>query len=62
MPLTLTIDAKDVCQRFTTDFNKCVAKYVAITVRESSLSLETIFHCYHHMMSCCNDVIEDVHQ
>lgn len=24
VPLTLTIDAKDVCQRFTTDFNKCV--------------------------------------
>lgn len=29
---------------------------------KSSLSLETIFHCYHQMMSCCNDVIEDVHQ
>ena len=35
VPLTLTIDAKDVCQRFTTDFNKSVLqKYVAITVRE----------------------------
>lgn len=29
---------------------------------KSSLSLETIFHCYHQMMPCCNDVIEDVHQ
>ncbi len=44
LSLTLTIDAKDVCQRFTTDFNKCVLqKYVAITVREFFASLETIF-------------------
>ena len=26
VPLTLTIDAKDVCQRFTTDFNKVCCK------------------------------------
>ncbi len=63
VPLTLTIDAKDVCQRFTTDFNKCVLQNMSqLQCAKSSLSLETIFHCYHHMMSCCNDVIEDVHQ
>ncbi|HCY8310097.1 TPA: amino acid adenylation domain-containing protein [Staphylococcus aureus] len=63
VPLTLTIDAKDVCQRFTTDFNKCVLQNMSqLQCANSSLSLETIFHCYHHMMSCCNDVIEDVHQ
>lgn len=63
VPLTLTIDAKDVCQRFTTDFNKCVLQNMSqLQCAKSSLSLETIFHCYHQMMSCCNDVIEDVHQ
>ncbi|HCX2097922.1 TPA: amino acid adenylation domain-containing protein, partial [Staphylococcus aureus] len=63
VPLTLTIDAKDVCQRFTTDFNKCVLQNMSqLQCAKSSLSLETIFHCYHQMMPCCNDVIEDVHQ
>ena len=63
VPLTLTIDAKDVCQRFTTDFNKSVLQNMSqLQCAKSSLSLETIFHCYHQMMSCCNDVIEDVHQ
>ncbi|HCX2792194.1 TPA: amino acid adenylation domain-containing protein, partial [Staphylococcus aureus] len=63
VPLTLTFDAKDVCQRFTTDFNKSVLQNMSqLQCAKSSLSLETIFHCYHQMMSCCNDVIEDVHQ
>ncbi|HCX2624034.1 TPA: amino acid adenylation domain-containing protein, partial [Staphylococcus aureus] len=63
VPLTLTIDAKDVCQRFTTDFNKSVLQNMSqLQCAKSSLSLETIFHCYHQMMPCCNDVIEDVHQ
>ncbi|HCX2379400.1 TPA: amino acid adenylation domain-containing protein, partial [Staphylococcus aureus] len=63
VPLTLTIDAKDVCQRFTSDFNKCVLQNMSqLQCAKSSLSLDTIFHCYHQMMSCCNDVIEDVHQ
>ncbi len=63
VPLTLTIDAKDVCQRFTSDFNKSVLQNMSqLQCAKSSLSLETIFHCYHQMMPCCNDVIEDVHQ
>ncbi|MDC7993066.1 condensation domain-containing protein, partial [Staphylococcus aureus] len=45
VPLTLTIDAKDVCQRFTKDFNKCVLQNMSqLQCAKSSLSLETIFH------------------